>query len=349
MREQVKVLVMAPQLGADLGYVAAVDPRIEVLDGNAAFAAELAELAGSSGAGSGTGPTREERDALLAEAEVLLVGFPVPRGIAARAGSLRWAHHTQAGVSNLLGSDLWEAPVLLTSSRGAVAATAIAEYAIAGVLAFARGVTLAARQDPDRPLRREDCTLTMVAGATLGVVGLGGIGAEVARLGRLLGMRVVASRRSVRTPQEHTDGVDVLLPADRLHELVSQADVVVCCSQLTEETHHLFDAKAFAAMKPGAAFVNVARGEEVDEDALLDALSSGRLRGALLDVYDGEMAGRPPRRALLEHPGVFLTPHVAGGGDRGRGEPVKALFAENLRRYLTGEPLVNVVDRDRGY
>lgn len=349
MAEPVKVLVMAPQLGADLDYVASVDPRIEVLDGNAAFAAELAERAGNGAAMPVGAPSRIERDALLAEAEVLLVAFPVPPGIAGRARSLRWAHHTQAGVSNLFGTDLWEAPILLTSSRGAVAAAAIAEYAIAGVLSFARGVTLAARQDPDRPLRREDCTLTMVAGATLGVVGLGGIGAEVARLAHLLGMRVVATRRSVTAAQEGADGVDRLLPAAGLHELVAESDFVVLCSQLTEETRHLFDERVFAAMKPGAVFVNVARGEEVDEDALLAALSRGQLRGALLDVYDGQMAGRPPRRELLEHPAVLLTPHVSGGGDRSRGAPVKALFAENLRRYLAGAPLVNVVDRGRGY
>lgn len=349
MREQVKVLVMAPHLGADLDYVAAVDPRIDVLDGNAAFAAERAELAGGSAAAPRGGPSTTERDALLAHAEVLLVGFPVPQGIARRAPSLRWVHHTQAGVSNLLGSDLWNAPVLLTSSRGAVATTAIAEYAIAGVLSFARGITLAARQDPDRPLRREDCELTVVAGATLGIVGLGGIGAEVARLGRALGMRVVATRRSASAPRADADGVDLVLPADGLVELAAQSDFVVVCSQLTEETRHLIGEPVLAAMKPGAVLVNVARGEEVDEDALLAALDAGRLRGAVLDVYDGEMAGRPPRRELLEHPAVLLTPHVSGGGDRSRGAPVKALFADNLRRYLAGEPLRNVVDRHRGY
>jgi phosphoglycerate dehydrogenase-like enzyme len=345
VRPRVKVLVIAPQLGSDLDYIAAVDPRVEVLDGNRAFAAEMRGRAGPAE----EAPSREEQDALLSEAEVLLVGYPVPAGLAARAPSLRWAHHSQAGVSNLVGSDLWDAPILLTSSRGAVAVAAIAEYAIAGVLSFARGIVLAARHRRDQPLRREECELWAVGGSTLGIVGLGGIGSEVARLGRALGMRVVATRRSAPAPCPNTDGVDLLLPASQLHELARQSDFLVVCAQLTDETRQFINEGVFAVLKPGAVLINIARGEEIDEEALLHALEGGQLRGALLDVYDGELAGRPPRQALVEHPSVVLTPHISGGGDLRRHEPVRALFAENLRRYLAGEPLRNLVDRARGY
>ncbi len=133
-----------------------------------------------------------QRDRLLAEAEVLLVGYPVPPRLADRALSLRWAHHTQAGVSNLLQSDLWTSSVPLTSSRGAVAVKAIAEFVMAGVYHFARGLRTAMRRGGE-PLRRDGYDLTSVAGATLGVVGLGGIGQEVARLGRAVGMRVIGA------------------------------------------------------------------------------------------------------------------------------------------------------------
>lgn len=331
-RGPVTVLVMAPNLGPDVSYVGDVDPLVEVLDGNGAAA-------------DGDPAARS----LLAEAEVLLIGYPVPTALAAHAPRLRWAHHTQAGVSNLWRSDLWSSDVPLTSSRGAVTVPAIAEYAVAGIFHFARGLDTAVRQKHEGAFTRRGYALTSVAGATVGVVGLGGIGREVARLARAMGMRVVASRRSVTAPVEDVEGVDLLLPATALHDLLRQSDVVVICSQLTDETRGMFDADAFAAMKPGAVLINIARGEEVDEDALVDAVRSGHLRGALLDVHAGEMAGRPPRPELLELPEILLTPHLSGSGARDGAEPVKALFAENLRRYLADEPLLNLVDRRRGY
>jgi phosphoglycerate dehydrogenase-like enzyme len=123
----------------------------------------------------------------------------------------------------------------------------------------------------------------------------------------------------------------------------------VVCAQLTKETRGMIDGAVFAAMKPGSVLINIARGEEVDETALLEAIRSGHLRGALLDVYDGELAGRPPRPELLETPGILLTPHVSSVGDAVGAEPVRRLFADNLRRYLDGMPLRNLVDRTRGY
>jgi phosphoglycerate dehydrogenase-like enzyme len=104
----------------------------------------------------------------------------------------------------------------------------------------------------------------------------------------------------------------------------------------------------FAAMKAGAVLINVARGEEVDEEALIAAITQGQLAGAVLDVYDGELAGRPPRSELLELPQILLTPHISDGGDRAMAEPIRQLFATNLRRFLDGRPLLNVVERDRG-
>jgi phosphoglycerate dehydrogenase-like enzyme len=327
MTEPVSVAVVARQFAADLSFLDELGDRIRVLDGNDA----------------------STLDGALAEAEVLLLGFPVPSVIAARAPRLRWAHQTQAGVSNLFHSDLWRSDVVLTSSRGAVGTTPIAEYAIAGIFHFARGLDTALVHKHEGRLGRDGYELRLVRGATLGVVGLGGIGREVARLGRAVGMRVVATRRSVTATQHDVEGVDTLLPAAELHTLAAQSDYVVLCAQLTDETRHLIDAGVFAAMKPGAVFVNIARGEEVDEDALIDALRAGRLRGALLDVYEGELAGQPPRSELIEMPGVVLTPHLSPSSDADLWPPVKALFVENLRRYLDGEELLNVVDRSRGY
>jgi phosphoglycerate dehydrogenase-like enzyme len=346
---QIKVLVMAPHLGADHAYISQVDPRVEVLDGNRAFRAELVEQKRAAGPIPPDAPSKEQRDRLLSEADVLLVAFPVPPRLVGRATSLRWAHHTQAGVSNLLRSDLWTSPVMLTSSRGAVSVTAIAEYGIAGVLHFARGLDTASRRAPTAVPSRADYHLTSVAGATIGIVGLGGIGREVARLARALGMRVVGTRRSATRTAVNLDGADLVLPAAQLLELAAQSDYVVVCSQLTPETEGMFDHQFFAAMKTGCVLINIARGEEIVEEALIDAIKSGHVRGALLDVYDGELAGKAPRPELLNLPEILLTPHVSGAGDTAGTEPVKRLFVDNLRRFLHDEPLLNLVDRSRGY
>jgi phosphoglycerate dehydrogenase-like enzyme len=345
----VKVLVMAPHLGADLAYIADVDPCIEVLDGNTAFRAELIEQGQASSPLPRDAPSRPERDRLMAEAQVLLMGFPILHHVTDRTPSLRWAHQTQAGVSNLFESDLWTSDVTLTSSRGVVGVAPIAEYVLAGVFHFARGLDSGVGPDRSGALERGRYHLTAVAGATIGIVGLGGIGREVARLAKAVGMRVVATRRSVSTPQRGVQGVDLLLPASRLLELAAASDYLAVCTQLTSETTKLIGKDVFASLQKGAVLINIARGEEIDEIALIDAVRSGHLRGALLDVYDGELAHRPPRQELLDLPQIVLTPHISTFGDPNGWEPVKRLFAENLRRFLRSEPLLNLIDRTRGY
>jgi phosphoglycerate dehydrogenase-like enzyme len=331
MPSKVTVVVIAPFLGPDLQWIADVDPRVVVVDGSAL----------ARGADGG--------ERVLESAEVILVGYPVPPGLAQRAPRLRWVQHTQAGVSNLHGTDLWESGVILTSSRGAVAATGIAEYVMAGVGYFARGLDEAVRQKAAGEFGRSRYRLRPLEGAAIGIVGLGGIGREVARLARAAGLKVIATRRSVVTPQAGTGGVDLLLPAADLTELAAASDYVAVCAQLTAQTRGMLGAGVFAVMKPGTVVINVARGELIDEDALVAALQEGRIRGALLDVYDGELDGRPPRRELAELPQVILTPHISAGGDPAGHEPAKLLFAGNLRRYLDGQPLRNQVDRARGY
>jgi phosphoglycerate dehydrogenase-like enzyme len=338
---------MAPQLGADLAYVA-VDPRVRVLDGNDALAAERHDEDPGAPAPAG-GPDRGERDRLLARADVLVVGYPVPRSLAARAPRLRWAHHTQAGVSNLHRSDLWTSAVTLTSGRGAVSARAIAEWAVAAALFSLRGLDEAVRQKHDGRFTRRGYRMRTAERSTLGVVGLGGIGSEVGRIGRALGMRVVATRWSATGPETGVDGADLVLPADRLLEVAAQSDVLVVCSQLTEATRGMVGRAVFDAMPDHAVLVNVARGEEVDEEALVEAVGSGRIAGAVLDVHDGELDGRPPRPELLADPRILLTPHLSGGGDRGGPDAGRALVADNLARFLDGRPLRNEVDRLRGY
>jgi len=321
--------------------VSDVDPRVRVFDAN--FAAP-GHRAGPSGAAPGS-----DLADILAQAEVLLVGYPVPEDLAAMSPRLVWAHHTQAGVSNLAGTDLWDSEVTLTSSRGAVAATAIAEYALAAAAHFARGLHEATRQKAAGQFTREGYQMLTLRGATMGVIGLGGIGREVARLARAAGMRVIGTRRSATVPLPDTDGADLVLPADRILEVAAASDFLVVCSQLTAETRGFINAPMFAVMEPDAVLINVARGEEVDEDALVAAVTTGRIRGAVLDVYDGELAGRPPRPELAGLPQILLTPHISASGEANMAGPLRQLFADNLRRYLDGQPLLNVVDRTRGY
>jgi phosphoglycerate dehydrogenase-like enzyme len=321
----VNVVVVGSAFGRDLSFISDVDEQIRVLVSDGAD------------------------DNVLADADVVLVGYPVPAVVASKAPRLRWAHHIAAGVSNLHNSDLWTSDVVLTSSRGAVGATAIAEYAIAGVLHFARGLHEAMRQRHVGEFTRRGYDLRPVAGSTIGVIGLGGIGKEVARLAHALGMRVIATRRSVTEPAFDVDGADIVLPADRLLQVAADSDFLVVCSQLTEETRSMIGASVLAAMPSHAVLINIARGEEVDEDELIAALSEGRIRGAVLDVHAGESTGTPPRPDLLALPQVLITPHLSGSGDPWHGEPQKDLFVDNLRRFLTGETLRNVVDRARGY
>ncbi|MCU1359375.1 MAG: hypothetical protein JWN99_664 [Ilumatobacteraceae bacterium] len=327
------VLVMAPILGTDLSYAQA-DPRIVVLDGNHLMAAGHDD--------------QDERARLLSQADVVVVGFPVPPIIAGPAPHLRWVHHTHAGVSNFHASDVWPSSIRLTSSRGYVAPTAIAEYALAGAFHFARGMHDAMRQKQAGEFARAGYHMRSLKGSTMGVLGLGGIGKEVARLAKAVGMRVVATRRSVTEVQHDVDNADVLLPADAIIEVAAQSDFLAICAPLTHETDKMIDAAVLHVMPSSAVLINVGRGEQVDEDALIDAIVTGSIRGAVLDVYDGELAGRPPRPELLELPQILLTPHLSGSGGELAVEG-RLLVSENLRRYLAGEPLINEVDRDRGY
>lgn len=164
-------------------------------------------------------------------------------------------------------------------------------------------------------------------------------------------MRVIATRRHISTVQENIDGADLVLPAKNLPELLAASDFVVVCVQWTPETQHLLAEKEFQLMRKGAILVNPSRGEVIDEGALISALNSGVLRGAVLDTYEGEQdePKRQPRPELLEMQNVLLTPHNSAEVDGYDIKPGLLLFKENLRRFLANETLLNVVDRELGY
>ena len=347
MTEQLNVVVCAPILGTDLDPVRAVAPSVNVIDGNAIFGAynrarqEKDEAAIAS--------TDKDMRGLLAQADVLCMMFPMLPTAAEMAPNMRWFHHTQAGVSNLWTCDVWpREEIIITSGRGTMRPTAMAEYCIAGAMMFARSLHDGMLDKPGGILDRSHHDPRRIEGSTMGVVGLGGIGREVARLSKALGMRVIATRRSATAPRENADGVDLLLPATDLHRLAAESDFIAVCPQLTQDTVRLIDGAFFEALEKRPVLVNVSRGEVIEEDAMLAALDAGKLWGAVLDVYEGEMDRKPPRPELMSHPSIILTPHNSTGGTT-HDTRVMDLFCENLRRYIKGEELLNVVDRERGY
>lgn len=344
---RLNVLVCAPIIGRDLEPLRALSRDIRVVDGNETFARYRHAL--RDGDEQLRDEMLDELHRLLRDAHVLCMMYPMLAEVRAHAPKLRWLHHTMAGVSNLWRCDLWpETDVLITSGRGHVNVTAIAEYAIAGALAFARGMHGAFLSKQAGALEHGHYKLGRIDGSTLGVVGLGGIGREVARLGRALGMTVVGTRRSVASVDLSTGYADIVYPAAELRTMAAECDFVVVCTQLTRETTGLLDAAFFDSLERCPVIVNVSRGEVVDEDALVAALDSGVVRGAVLDVYAHELERRPPRAEWLERPDVLLTPHISGQGGGGESTMFE-LFRENLRRYIAGEPLINLVERRRGY
>lgn len=263
------------------------------------------------------------------------------------ARNLTWVQARSAGVDRYMDTrELVDNPaIVLTNMRG-VHGPAIADHVFAMLLALTRDlpVHLAGRERGawNRNGSGELHTIAL-ADRTLLVVGLGGIGTEVARRAHGFGMRVLATRRSDDPAPAF---VERLGKPEQLHEFLALSDVVVLCVPLTAETERMADTRFFAALKPDAYLVNIARGAVVDQDALVAALRSKRLAGACLDVTEPEPL--PPEHPLWSFPNVVITPHVASDALLTT-ERADALLLENLRRFASGEPLLNVVDKNAGY
>jgi phosphoglycerate dehydrogenase-like enzyme len=222
---------------------------------------------------------------------------------------------------------------------------AIADHAMAMLLSLTRNLRFydAAQRQGEWAERDTPTPCVSLHGRTMLVVGMGGIGEEIARRAHGFGMRVIATRRS-ETPAP--DFVERVGKPDQLLGMLPDADVVAICVPLTSETENLFDAKAFAAMKKGSYLINIARGRIVNTDALLAALQSGHLAGACLDVTDPEPL--PADHPLWKEPNVIITPHMAAAGEVTE-QRHRLLRMENIRRFAAGEPLLNVVDKKAGY
>ena len=291
-----------------------------------AFADEVAAL-GAALPGSDVLFAWRPRGALLSEAWE-------------HARDLRWIQSASAGVDALLFPELVASHVVVTNARG-VFDDAIAEYVVGVILVFAKGMVGVLEAQRRREWRHRE-TERLEHKRVL-VAGTGPIGRAIARSCAALGMQV---RGVGRTSRPRDDEFGRVFAAEDLAEAAGWADYVVNALPATAETRHVFGTEVFAAMSPGARFVNVGRGSTVDEAALVRALEQGQVGGAALDVFEEEPL--PADSPLWAMPNVVVSPHLAGDFAGWRESAVE-LFVGNLERYLTGKPLRNVVDKERGY
>ena len=351
--ERVRVLVLPQVSNQVLHRIESVHRRVTVIDARGWFDGELRatwpQWTVDRYLGDRKYPSTslDERNRTLQSVQVVLTGWPPLKDLKARAPRLKWVHELPAGASNFLDTDLWDSNVLVTTSRGLTNRRPMAEYVLASFLHFARGLHLSYRDKKRRHFDHRTYNPIVIRDKTVCVVGAGGIGQEVARLCAAAGMHVLGTRRHAASETPLPPGFARIESSQLLHELLGESEFVAICCPWTKETTRLIGRAAFAAMKSGTVLVNIARGEIVDEEALLHALTEGRLRGVALDVYVGEFERQPDSR-LWDDERVVITPHVSGATDVSEHRGVD-LFCENLTRYLEGLPLKNIIDWERGY
>ncbi|MBN2303444.1 MAG: D-2-hydroxyacid dehydrogenase [Anaerolineae bacterium] len=304
--------------------------------------------------------SRDIADDIWSRIEVLYTWNVVPDP--ALAPNLRWVHAHSAGIDHLLDQPLFQAEgVLLTTSSG-IHATNIAEFAFMMMLAFGHRLPEMMRLQAHANWPEEDQYPALLPlelrGSTVGIVGYGSIGREIAHVAHTFGMEVLAVKRDVRQPADpdgyvlpdsgDPDGTYFhrLYPPEALASMVKECDFVVVAVPLTDSTRLMFDAEIFQAMKPTAFVINVGRGGVIDETALLAALQSGTIAGAAMDVFEFEPL--PEDSPFWQQPNLIITPHLSGSTHDYNDKAAK-LFVANLERYLARKDLLNLVDRTRGY
>lgn len=264
----------------------------------------------------------------------------------AAAPHVKWVHTSAVAVETLCLGDLFARGIVVSNTR-AVQAVPIAEHVMAVVLALAKQLPFAI--DNQRQARWAQNEFMgerlpwLLKGKTLGVIGVGTIGTEIARRARAFGMEVIAMRRRVGA---NVEGFERIFGPEQLYQFLSLCNVLVIAAPLTPQTHSLLGAAQFAQLPKGAIVVNVGRAKIIDTDALVDALKSGHLGGAALDVFPQEPL--PAEHALWKTPNVIVTPHTSGFR-QGHWDEVIEVFAENIERYQRGEPVKFRIDPEFGY
>jgi phosphoglycerate dehydrogenase-like enzyme len=286
-------------------------------------------------------------DRQLVETDVLFSSSVKPEQVLA-ARQLRWIHSPAAAIHQFLFHELVDSDIVLTNARE-VHGPVVAEHVIALMFAAAKRIPQAVRLQAkhlwgQEMLYVEHRTPEELAGATIGLVGLGSIGQNVARRAAALDMKVIAVREHPEKPK--AEFVQRVLPVSQLNVMLALADYVVLSAPLTAVTRGMIGRQQMASMKPGAYLINVGRGPLLDEHALVLALREHKIAGAALDVFDIEPL--PADSPLWDLDNLLITPHTAGMTER-MWERHYALFAENLRRFIDGQPMLAVVDKRAGY
>ena len=288
---------------------------------------------------------RETWRGLMERAEILFdFDYTDVEVMKEHARNVRWIQASSAGIGQFVRRHQLECLSATLTTAAGVHARPLAEFVMWGILTFVKNYPLARAQQQKHHWQRfhnDD-----LENKTLAVVGLGSIGREVAKAARGFGMRVLATKRSVEGVAAEDVGVDALYPVTELHDMLGESDVVVLVAPHTPETENIIDRAAFGAMKRGALLINIGRGALVEEAALLEALRTDRLAGAVLDVAPVEPL--PPEHPLWDMDNVFIFPHSASTS-RNENRRLTDLFIENLRRYLDGRPLKNVFNPERMY
>jgi phosphoglycerate dehydrogenase-like enzyme len=283
----------------------------------------------------------------LRDAEVLFTLSLRPEQLVT-ARQLRWIHSPSAAVHQFMFKELIDSPIALTNS-GEVHGPVVAEHVIAVIFALAKKIPLAARLQQKKiwgqeTMWNDGAHLREIAGATLGLIGVGSIGRRVAQMASALSMRVIAVREHVE--KEKPEGVEKVLAPAAIDDLLRQSDYVVLAAPLIAATDGLINTARLAVMKDDAFLINVGRGPQVDVVALADALRNRRIAGAALDVFDREPL--PEDSPLWDVPNLLITPHTAGLTEK-LWQRHYELFSGNLGRYLAGQPLQYMVDKSKGY
>jgi phosphoglycerate dehydrogenase-like enzyme len=283
----------------------------------------------------------------IADAEIMF-GISLRPEQFLTARKLRWIHSQAAAVHQFLFPEFVNSDVILTNARD-VHGPVVAEQVIAMMFALARQIPAAARFQQkhiwgQEAMWRGKSRPRELAGATVGLVGLGSIGRNVAKRASALGMRVVAVRE--HPEKEKPQYVDEVFPSSKLSDVLAQSDYVVLSTPVTPETTGMIGGQQLAAMKSDACLINVGRGLLIDEAALINALLTQKIGGAALDVFDQEPL--PSDSPLWDLENLLITPHTGGMSDK-MWERHYTLFSENLRRYFSGQPLLGLVDKRSGY
>jgi phosphoglycerate dehydrogenase-like enzyme len=283
----------------------------------------------------------------LQDAEVILTISLRPQQFAF-AHNLRWIHAPTAAVHQLLFPELTASNVVLTNSRE-VHGPVVAEHVMALIFALAKKIPQAVlfqqkHEWGQEAIWKDGQHLREIAGATLGLIGVGSIGARVAQMAAALGMRVIAVREHVE--KGRPEGVEAVYSPSELNDLLGQSDYVVVAAPLIGATQGLMNAARLSAMKPSAYLINVGRGPQVDDAALVEALVKRQIAGAALDVFEREPL--PAESPLWGAENLLITPHTAGLTEKLWHRHYE-LFSDNLRRYLAGDSLRYVVDKQKGY